>query len=111
MPHSKASQVSAGTNPGEPPIEDFSGVRFFSGIGAVNLWAGHMTPLNEDLLTGADAIAEFLGWNVRRVYHASKQKHLPIGRAGSLLIARKSELDRALSGAPTNGAQRGGDHE
>ena len=48
-----------------------------------------------DLLTGAKAIADYLGWPVRKVFYA--QRHLPIGTVGRTLIARKSELDRALS--------------
>jgi hypothetical protein len=60
------------------------------------------TKLSDDLLTGATAIAEYVGWNERRVYHAASQGYLPIGRAGQLLIARKSELDRALSPATTS---------
>ena len=60
------------------------------------------TSLADDLLTGAPAIAEYVGWNERRIYHAASQGYLPIGRAGQLLIARKSELDRALSPATQN---------
>jgi hypothetical protein len=56
-----------------------------------------MTDLKADLLTGAKAIAEYLGWPERKVFYA--QKHLPIGNVGRLLIARKSELDKALSGS------------
>ena len=63
--------------------------------------------LHDDLLTGAQAIAAHLGWDVRRVYHSAEKKYLPIGKCGQTLIARKSELDRALSpasaGAMTNG--------
>jgi hypothetical protein len=55
-------------------------------------------PLNDDLLTGAPAIAAYLGWKERRVYYATDRKYLPIGRIGQTLIARKSELNRALSG-------------
>jgi hypothetical protein len=55
------------------------------------------TPLSEDLLTGAQAIADHLGWPIRRVYYVADRKALPIGHVGALLIARKSELDRALS--------------
>ena len=51
--------------------------------------------IKSDLLTGADEIANYLGWPVRRVYHAARQKYLPIGHMGSLLIARKSQLDQA----------------
>jgi hypothetical protein len=50
-----------------------------------------------DLLTGADEIAKYLGWTPRRVYHAARQKYLPIGHLGNLLIARKSQLDAATS--------------
>jgi hypothetical protein len=31
-------------------------------------------PLNQDLLTGAKAIAEFLGWPQRKVYHANARR-------------------------------------
>jgi len=55
-------------------------------------------PLNEDLLTGAEAIAAYLGWPTRRVYYHANRRYLPIRHVGSLLVARKSELDRALSG-------------
>lgn len=55
------------------------------------------TPLSADLLTGAAAIAGYIGWPPRRVYYAADRKQLPIGRVGQILIARKSELDRALS--------------
>lgn len=53
--------------------------------------------LRDDLLTGAKAIADYLGWPERRVYHFASKKYLPIGSVGGLLTARKSELDRALS--------------
>jgi hypothetical protein len=53
--------------------------------------------LRDDLLTGAQAIADYLGWPLRRVYHCAHRQYLPIGRTGAILIARKSELDRALS--------------
>jgi hypothetical protein len=53
--------------------------------------------LRDDLLTGAAAIADFTGWKVRKVYHVAERGHLPIKRAGGILIARKSELRRALS--------------
>lgn len=53
--------------------------------------------LADDLLTGAKEIADFLGWNPRRVFHAAAQGHLPIKSIGRMLIARKSELERAFS--------------
>jgi hypothetical protein len=54
--------------------------------------------LSLDLLTGAQEIARYVGWPVRRIYHAARCGTLPINRVGALLIARRSELDRALSG-------------
>lgn len=59
--------------------------------------------LSNDLLTGADAIASHLGppWNKRKIYWAAENKYLPIGRIGKILTARKSELDRATSAAPS----------
>jgi hypothetical protein len=57
------------------------------------------TVLKDDLLTGADAIANHIGWPRWRVYYAAARGYLPIGHCGPTLIGRKSELDRALSGA------------
>jgi hypothetical protein len=56
--------------------------------------------LSQDLLYGAAAIARFLGLPRWRVYHAAAHGHLPIKRIGGTWVARKSELDRALSSAP-----------
>ena len=58
-----------------------------------------MIPLNEDLLTGAKAIADYLGWPTRKVYYAYSKNYLPITSVGQVLIGRKSELNRALSGS------------
>ena len=57
--------------------------------------------LSDDLLTGAGAIAEYIGWDRRRIYYAVQRGSLPITRVGNLLVARKSELERALSAAAT----------
>jgi hypothetical protein len=54
-------------------------------------------PLSEDLLTGAREIGQYLGWPTRRVFYFYGQKRLPIRSVGRMLVARKSELDRALS--------------
>ena len=51
--------------------------------------------LADDLLSGAAEIAEFLGTNVREVYHLAKTQRLPIGRLGRKLIASRSQLRRA----------------
>jgi hypothetical protein len=62
--------------------------------------------LADDLLTGAPAIADFIGWPTRKVYHAIACGYLPVGRVGPILIARKSQLKAALSAPakyrPTN---------
>jgi len=62
-----------------------------------------MSDLSDDLLVGAQAIADHLGWSVRRVYHLADKGALPVNRLKAasdrwgLITARKSELDRALS--------------
>ncbi|WP_374829647.1 DNA-binding protein [Paenochrobactrum pullorum] len=56
-----------------------------------------MIPANDnilaaDLLTGADAIATFLGWNRRQVYHAVSKRTLPAFKLGDMVCARKSKI-------------------
>ena len=51
-----------------------------------------MTVNEIDLLTGADAIAAFMGIKVRRVYHLAETQRLPVFRLGATLCARKSTL-------------------
>lgn len=53
--------------------------------------------LSADLLRGADAIAEFLGFPRRAVYHAVSQGHLPSFRVGETVCARKSTLTNWIS--------------
>ena len=48
--------------------------------------------LAEDILRGAGAIAAFLGFPRRTVYHAAAKGHLPTFRIGDLVCARKSTL-------------------
>lgn len=57
--------------------------------------------LTDDLLRGAEAIAEFQfrgttedqrGRNRRKVYHLAESSRLPLFRLGSMLCARKSVL-------------------
>ena len=52
--------------------------------------------LAEDLLIGADAIAEFLGVSRKSVYHLASRKRLPVGHLGKNLIASKTKLRRAI---------------
>lgn len=46
----------------------------------------------DDILKGADAIAEFIGEDRRAVYHAVKKGTIPIFRIGENIRARKSTL-------------------
>lgn len=48
--------------------------------------------LNFDLLRGADAIAAYLGFPRRAIYHAVSKGHLPHFRIGETVCARKSTL-------------------
>jgi hypothetical protein len=47
--------------------------------------------LAEDILHGAQAIADFGGWTRRQVYHFVG-RGLPVFRMGSILCARKSSI-------------------
>jgi excisionase family DNA binding protein len=48
--------------------------------------------LAADLLRGAEAIAGYLGFPRRAVYHAVAKNHLPHFRIGDTVCARKSTL-------------------
>jgi hypothetical protein len=48
--------------------------------------------LADDLLTGADAIAAFLGWNKRVTFYACEKQHIPAFKVGKKWCARKSSL-------------------
>ncbi len=52
-------------------------------------------PLADDLLRGADRIAEFIYGDQRhrrRIYHLAERKQLPVFRLGAVLCARRSVL-------------------
>jgi hypothetical protein len=51
--------------------------------------------LADDLLIGAQVIADFLGVSVPALYHLNKKRRLPIGRLGRNLIASRRKLRRA----------------
>lgn len=51
--------------------------------------------VSEDILRGADQIAEFIfgsSKDRRKVYHLAEKSKLPVFRLGSLLCARRSVL-------------------
>ncbi|MCP3468539.1 DNA-binding protein [Bradyrhizobium sp. CCGUVB23] len=62
--------------------------------------------LADDILEGADAIAEFLfgtndaerDRNRRKVYYLAERSKLPVFRFGSMLCARKSVLLKFIAG-------------
>ncbi len=45
-----------------------------------------------DLLSGAEAIAEYLGWPTRRTFYACEKRQIPAFKIGSKWCARKSTL-------------------
>ncbi len=62
--------------------------------------------LADDILEGADAIAEFLFGSKesrRKVYYLAECSKLPIFRLGSVLCARKSVLLGFISGQENRG--------
>lgn len=64
-------------------------------------------PLADDMIRGADAIADWMGLNRRQIYHLAATSRLPVFKMGSILCARKSRLmdwikeqeERSISGA------------
>lgn len=57
--------------------------------------------LADDLLRGADEIAEFIfgkRGGRRKIYYLAETSHLPVFRLGSVLCARKSVLLKWISG-------------
>jgi hypothetical protein len=59
-----------------------------------------MDVLADDLLFGAEAIAEFLFKDRkkrRRVYHLNATGQLPLGKMGETLIGRKSTLTKHIA--------------
>jgi len=63
-----------------------------------------MLNLSQDLVFGAKAIADLTGFSPRRVYRMAELKQLPVFKKGGQLIARKSEIEAALS-SPESKAQ------
>ena len=57
--------------------------------------------LTDDLLCGAEAIAEYTGFGVRRVYYLAAIGALPVFRLGRGIGARKSQIRESLSATAT----------
>jgi hypothetical protein len=51
-----------------------------------------------DLLWGVEAIAAYIGRNIRQTYYLVQTKKIPAQKSGALWVARKSVIDRALTG-------------
>jgi hypothetical protein len=50
------------------------------------------TSLRNDLLWGAQAIADFIGRDLRQVFHALQQGHIPAKKSGRIWISSKASL-------------------
>lgn len=59
--------------------------------------------LNQDLIAGASAAANYAGLKARAIYHLVEQGHLPVIRKGKRLYFRKSELDAAFRSEAAHG--------
>lgn len=51
-----------------------------------------MNELASDLVCGAEAIAEYLGWPKRRAFYACEKRLIPAFKVGNKWCARKSTL-------------------
>jgi hypothetical protein len=56
------------------------------------------SPLADDILFGATAIAAELGWPERRVYYLAERKALPVDKLGGTLVSTKSRLRSFFAG-------------
>ena len=63
--------------------------------------------LADDLLVGGEAIADFIGWNRRRVFHLAEKGELPIFKIGGVLHARKSTLVRWIEAKEAASIKKG----
>jgi hypothetical protein len=53
--------------------------------------------LKNDLLEGAPAIAEFLGWQHRITYHRLQKGYLDADKVGPIWITTRSRLDKQFT--------------
>lgn len=65
------------------------------------------SPLGDEYLEGVEAIAKYLGWNIRKVRYARETGALPVRvKPGIGLYAFKSEILAALKSPDTLGNKR-----
>ncbi len=65
--------------------------------GIDNLKDKYPPPPNTDLLWGGQAVADFLGVSLDRLYYIVRSKKLPVSKLGrKTIIASKKKLQRAL---------------
>jgi hypothetical protein len=62
---------------------------------------GGDTPLKDDTLYGANAIAGFLGCSQRKVFYYKEKRLIPLGCIGSQIIGSKSALRRHFASQMT----------
>ena len=68
--------------------------------------------LSDDLLRGADEIAEFIfgaRGSRRKIYYLAETSHLPVFRLGAVLCARRSVLLRWIAGQESRVGPKGAD--
>ena len=53
--------------------------------------------MTDDLVSGANGAAAFIGLTRRQIYHLVEGGHLPVVRMGRRMFFRKSELEEAFS--------------
>jgi hypothetical protein len=56
--------------------------------------------LADDLLIGAQAIADEIGFRVTTVYVLAKEKRIPVFKLGGIICARRSQMEKALWAQP-----------
>jgi hypothetical protein len=56
------------------------------------------SPLADDLLLGAQAIADEMGIPVRRAFHLLESRHLPADKVGRTWMSTRSRLRRFFDG-------------
>ncbi|MBT4905934.1 MAG: hypothetical protein HOL07_00870 [Rhodospirillaceae bacterium] len=72
----------------------------------VSMVPSNIPLLADDILCGADAIADYMGVPRRMIYHLAHASQLPIFRLGAKICARKSQLVAFVEKQENRNAQR-----